>query len=148
MTLMGVLQALISFVQDGKDKLRCVHAGEHTFVFVVKGDLILVTAARTHESLPQLVLQLNYVHNQIISVLTFKTLTRVFTQRHNYDLRRLLTGAEKFLDNLLTAVETDPSCLLGAVRCLPLDGTVRDSMASTIAQHAKLKVSISGTRYE
>ena len=141
-TLTGVLQALVSFVQDNNDSLRSVYAGDHKFVFLERDHLILVAAAQTHESQQQLMLQLNYVYNQIISVLTFSQLQRAFKQRHNYDLRRLLTGAEKFLDNLLDVVETDASCLLGAVTCLPLESAVRDSIANTIAQNAKLKVNI------
>lgn len=57
-TVMGVMQALVSFVQAGNDMIRSVHAGDTNFVFVVKGPLILVTVSRTLESVPQLVLQL------------------------------------------------------------------------------------------
>ena len=137
---MGVLQALVSFVQDSKDSLRSICAGGHKFVFMARDNLIIVAAARSHESQQQLLLQLNYVYNQIISVLTYSQLQRVFKQRHNYDLRRLLTGAEKFLDHLMNVVETDYSCLLGAVTCLPLENSVRESIGSIIAQNAKMKV--------
>ena len=142
-TLTGVLQALVSVVQDNNDSLCSIYAGNHKFVFLERDNLILVTAAQTHESQQQLILQLNYVYNQIISILTLSQLQRVFRQRNNYDLRRLLTGAEKFLDSLLDVVESDASCLLGAVTCLPIENSVRDSIANTIAQNAKLKVSYS-----
>lgn len=36
--------------------------------------------------------QLNYLYNQILSVLTSTQLTRIFEQRINYDLRLLLGG--------------------------------------------------------
>lgn len=58
-TLMGVMQALVSFVQAGNDMIKSVHAGDTNFVFVVKGPLILVTVSKTLESVPQLVLQLS-----------------------------------------------------------------------------------------
>lgn len=57
-TVMGVMQALVSFVQAGNDMIRSVHAGDSNFVFVVKGPLILVSVSKTLESVPQLVLQL------------------------------------------------------------------------------------------
>lgn len=60
-TVMGVMQALVSFVQDGSDMIRSVHAGDTNFVFVVKGPLILVAVSKTLESVPQLTLQLTYV---------------------------------------------------------------------------------------
>ena len=41
---------------------------------------------------PQLVAQLTYVYNQVLSVLTYSQLSRIMEQRRNYDLRRLLSG--------------------------------------------------------
>ena len=58
-TVMGVMQALVSFVQDGNDMIRSIHAGDSTFVFILRGPLILVTVSKTLESVPQLVLQLS-----------------------------------------------------------------------------------------
>jgi hypothetical protein len=57
-TVMGVMQALVSFVQAGNDMIRSVHAGDTNFVFIVRGPLILVTVSKTLESVPQLILQL------------------------------------------------------------------------------------------
>ena len=61
-TVMGVMQALVSFVQAGSDMIRSVHAGDTNFVFVVKGPLILVAVSKTLESVPQLTLQLTQVY--------------------------------------------------------------------------------------
>lgn len=133
-TLMGVMQALVSFVQDGNDHIRCIIAGNHTFVFNVRGPIILVAVSQGKESTPQLLMQLNYVHSQIVSVLTHTQLTRILEQRRNFDLRRLLTGSEKFIDNLLDMMDSDPSFMLGAVRCLPLPGSIRDSITQAIIQ--------------
>lgn len=139
---MGVMQALVSFVQDAEDSIRCITAGKHKYVFLYRDHLILVAVAQSHESYHQLLFQLTYVYNQIISVLTYSQLSRIFKQRRNYDLRRLLSGAEKFIDNLLNLMDHEPSFLLGAVRCLPLANSVRDVIAQTIVQHAKVQVSI------
>ena len=38
-------------------------------------------------------MQLNYLYNLIISVLTLKQLQRIFSERPNFDLRRMLHGA-------------------------------------------------------
>ena len=73
-------------------------------------------------------------------MLTHSSLTKIFKQRRNYDLRRLLTGAEKFFDNLLNLIDTEPGLLLTAVRCLPLDSAVRDIISQSIVQNAKVKV--------
>ncbi|KAG8232572.1 hypothetical protein J437_LFUL012948 [Ladona fulva] len=131
-TLFGVMQALVSFVADGHDSIRSIHAGNVKFVFLTKGPVILVAVSRTSESVAQVALQLTYAHSQIVSVLTLSQLARVFEQRRNYDLRRLLSGAERLLDRLLSSLETQPAFLLGAVRCLPLSQTARDAISATI----------------
>ena len=140
-TLMGVMQALISVVQDNKDLLRCIVAAQHKFVFLVREQLLLVGVVSSTESLAQVLLQLNYLYNQVLSVLTYSQLARIFKQRRNYDLRRLLTGAEKFLDNLLNLMDRDPCFFLSGIRCLPLESNVRDIISQSIVQHAKVKVS-------
>lgn len=133
-TLMGVMQALVSFVQVGKNTIRCIMAGSHKFVFLVRGHVILVAVAYTQESVTQLVLQLSYVYNQILSVLTYTQLARIMEQRRNYDLRRLLAGTEKFIDNLLNLMDHEPSFLLGSVRCLPLSSSVRETIGQSMLQ--------------
>lgn len=139
-TLMGLMQALVSFVSNSEnDIIRCIVAGSHRFVFLIREHLILVGVSQGPDSAHQLLLQLSYVYNQIISVLTLSQLSKIFRQRRNFDLRRLLSGAEKFIDNLLNMMDSEPGFLLGAVRCLPLDGSIRDSIAQTICQHCKVK---------
>ncbi|XP_011306022.1 vacuolar fusion protein MON1 homolog A [Fopius arisanus] len=133
-TVMGVMQALVSFVQAGNDMIRSVHAGNTNFVFLVKGPLILVAVSKTLESVPQLALQLTYVYNQILFVLTQSQLTRVYDQRRNFDLRRLLTGSERLIDHLLNFMDREPAFFLGAVKCLPLVPSMRDSITQTIIQ--------------
>ncbi|XP_013380579.1 vacuolar fusion protein MON1 homolog A [Lingula anatina] len=138
-TIMGVMQALVSFLQDGNDSLRCLVAGKHKFVFLNRENLNLVAVAKTEDSYHQLLFQLTYVYNQIISVLTYTQLNKIFKQRRNYDLRRLLTGSEKFIDNLLHLMDHEPSFLLGAVRCLPLPSSTRENIAQSIVQNANVK---------
>nr|XP_002736504.1 PREDICTED: vacuolar fusion protein MON1 homolog A-like [Saccoglossus kowalevskii] len=137
-TLMGVMQALLSFIQAEQNSLKSIISGTHKFVFLLRIPLILVAVSSKRESTQQLTVQLTYVYNQIISVLTFSQLNRIFQQRRNYDLRRLLTGTEKFIDNLLKLIDTDPSFLLQAVRCLPMPGTTRDIIAQSM-HNAKVK---------
>lgn len=71
---MGVMQALVSFVQAGSDMIRSVHAGDTNFVFVVKGPLILVAVSKTLETVPQLTLQLTFVYYNRIYTTLFNSL--------------------------------------------------------------------------
>ncbi|CAG4968610.1 unnamed protein product [Parnassius apollo] len=131
--LCGVIQALVSVVEDqNQDILRSINTKDCKAVFLVKGPLILVAVSKSNESETQLVMQLTYAFNQIVSVLTLTQLNRIFEQRRNYDLRRLLAGAERLIDNLLIFMEKDPAFLLGAVRCLPLPEKARENITNAI----------------
>lgn len=94
-----------------------------------------------------------------MSVLTSVQLTRIFEQRVNFDLRRLLgglalkhllayrtrilkyslIGTEVFLDSLATLFNNDHSFMLSGLKCLRLSRTVRDQ-AGSILTEGKVKV--------
>uniref|UniRef100_T1IV58 Vacuolar fusion protein MON1 homolog n=1 Tax=Strigamia maritima TaxID=126957 RepID=T1IV58_STRMM len=131
-TLMGVIQALISHIQNNNDTLRSIISGKHKFVFLQRGPIILVAVSKGHESIPQLMMHLTYLYNQILCLLTHKTICHIFENRRNYDLRRLLSGVEKFLDNMLFLMAHEPSFLLGAVRCLPMESNIRENVSQII----------------
>eukprot|EP00729_Bicosta_minor_P010990 gene10990-35419_t len=131
-SVMGVMVALTSFVEEDGDALRSLVAGKHKYVFQTQGPLVLVMVGSTGESENHMAMQLSYVFNQIIYVLTFAQLQRIFKQQVNFDLRRLLGGTEKYIDTLLDLFDTDPSFFLGAVRCLPLQNSVRDKVGQVL----------------
>lgn len=140
--LMGVLQTLVmyfSHMAEPKDTLLCTCAGGHKFVFLGRDPLILVLASHTDASPNQLTMELMYVYYQIISTLTAKRIRNIFEKHKNYDLRRMLSGAERQINSLLDATEHDPCFFLGAVRCLPLELSVRDTIAQAMAQFSKVK---------
>ncbi|XP_055039865.2 vacuolar fusion protein MON1 homolog B isoform X2 [Misgurnus anguillicaudatus] len=129
---MGVMMALVSFVQSGDNTIRSVYSDGHTVVFMQRGPLVLVSVSSSRQSEQQLRHELLYVYNQIVSILTQASITRIFEHKKNYDLRRLLTGSEKILDGLLNLVDSDPSILLSAVHCLPLTSSLRDSLSQIL----------------
>ena len=57
-TLFGVMQALVSVVEDGKDSIETLVAGNTKFVFLHKSPLILVVVSKMKDSVLQLQLQL------------------------------------------------------------------------------------------
>ncbi|KAJ8976417.1 hypothetical protein NQ317_005337 [Molorchus minor] len=130
--LFGVMQTLVSFVQSSGDCIKSIHAANTLFVFLVKKPLILVAVSKAQDGVQQLTSELSYVFNQITSILTLTRLNKIYEQRQNYDLRRLLAGVERLIDHLLDYSETEPSFFLGAVECLPLSLSVRDTINSAI----------------
>lgn len=132
-TLFGVMQALVSVTQDmDDDSIEAIYFGSRTLVFSVKGPIILVAVSSTREPLSFLNKQLSYVYSQIVSVLTLSQVTRIFEERRNYDLRRLLTGSERLIDSLLKSTELEPDLLINGVSCLPLPLNSREAISNTI----------------
>ncbi|MBN3306715.1 MON1B protein, partial [Amia calva] len=129
---MGVMMALVSFVQSGDNAIRSIYSDDHKVVFMQQGPLVLVLVSRGRQSEQQLRQELMYVYYQIVSMLTQASIARIFERKKNYDLRRLLAGSEKILDGLLNLVESDPSFLLAAVHCLPLPSALRDALSQIL----------------
>lgn len=86
-------------------------------------------------------------HNQIISTLTYSQLTKIFNQRKNFDLRRLLEGSERLINNLLLNDSSSKKItnnvfafLTNSIRILPLQSSVRTSIAQAIKENcSKIK---------
>uniref|UniRef100_A0A1A8S9T2 Vacuolar fusion protein MON1 homolog n=1 Tax=Nothobranchius rachovii TaxID=451742 RepID=A0A1A8S9T2_9TELE len=135
---MGVMLALVSFVEAEKNVIRSIHADGCKVVFLTKSPLVLVGVSRTSQSDKELLRELQYIYYQIVSLLTLTQLNHIFQNKQNYDLRRLLAGSEYLTDNLLRRLERDPGLLLSAVTCLPLASSSRDVVSSSL-QAAKAK---------
>ncbi|XP_053891824.1 vacuolar fusion protein MON1 homolog A isoform X1 [Malaclemys terrapin pileata] len=135
---MGVMMALVSFLEAEKNAIRSIHADGYKVVFVRRSPLVLVAMARTRQSEQEIAHELLYIYYQILSLLTWTQLNHIFQQKQNYDLRRLLAGSERITDNLLDLMARDPSFLMGAARCLPMAAGLRDTV-STCLQQAKAK---------
>ncbi|XP_028854340.1 vacuolar fusion protein MON1 homolog A [Denticeps clupeoides] len=135
---MGVMMALVSFVEAEKNIIRSIQGDGYRVVFLRKSPLVLVGVSRTSQSDRELTRELLYVYYQIVSLLTLTQLNHVFQHKQNYDLRRLLAGSEHLTDNLLRLLDRDPGLLLSAVTCLPLASSARDVVSSAL-QAAKTK---------
>eukprot|EP01118_Nematostelium_gracile_P010715 TRINITY_DN3732_c0_g2_i2.p1 TRINITY_DN3732_c0_g2~~TRINITY_DN3732_c0_g2_i2.p1 ORF type:complete len:372 (-),score=56.92 TRINITY_DN3732_c0_g2_i2:62-1177(-) len=128
---MASLVAMVSFIQDMGDNLNWISAGKHIFVFVVKGPLVFVGVSRTGEPRSQIVQQLNYIHSQLVSILTGGMIDHVF-RRSNFDLRDLLGAADIFLDSLMIQMDVDLSYMLNSVHCLRIESAVRTTISNAI----------------
>jgi len=64
-TLFGVMQALVSVVEDGEDALRSLRAGDTEFAFLHRPPLILVAVSKLRDGAHHLQLQLRYLFDQV-----------------------------------------------------------------------------------
>ncbi|KAK6361366.1 Vacuolar fusion protein mon1 [Orbilia blumenaviensis] len=130
---MGVIQTIISFFQEGSDPLKSFSAGKHRFTILQEGHLYLVAVSSLGETDTQLRTQLDMLYTQVLSTLTLTTVAKVFGERENFDLRRLLGGTEVFLDGLSDAmVRGEPNILLGSLECVKMRKHVREKINSIL----------------
>jgi hypothetical protein len=108
-------------------------AGSTRFVVSTDGPLYLVAISRLGESDAQLRSQLEALYMQILSTLTLPTLTQLFSNRPNTDLRRPLEGTETLLSSLAdTFTKGSPSALLSALECLKIRKSQRHVINNTL----------------
>jgi hypothetical protein len=129
----GIIQTIISFFQGAKDPLLGFTAGGTRFVVSTEGPLYFVAISKLGESDSQLRAQLEALYMQILSTLTLPTLTQLFTNRPNTDLRRPLEGTETLLSSLAdTFTKGSPSALLSALECLKIRKSQRHLINNTL----------------
>jgi len=108
-------------------------AGDARFVISTEGPLYLVAISKLKETDSQLRSQLHALYMQILSTLTLPTLTQLFTNRPNTDLRRPLEGTESLLSSLAdTFTKGSASALLSALECLKIKKSQRHVINNTI----------------
>jgi len=130
---MGIIQTIISFFQEGDDPLRSFSAGKHKFTILQEGHLYLVAISSLGETDAQLRTQLDMLYTQVLSTLTLTTVSKVFSERENFDLRRMLGGTEVFLDGLSDAmVRGEPNILLGSLECVKMRKHAREKINSIL----------------
>lgn len=101
-TIFGVMQALVSVVQSNNaDTIQCIQAAGMQIVFLCKAPLILVAVSKSQLSVQQIQMELTDVYNQILSTLTLSSMQKILEERKNFDLRRLLAGSERLINNLV-----------------------------------------------
>lgn len=68
-------------------------------------------------------------------------LQRFFSQRHNFDLRRILEGASSMLDHLVVNLQTDFSLVASSLEVLRLDPKLREEIGDVLTPKSKPSVS-------
>jgi len=125
--LTGIMQAIISVVEDSDDTLRTIATDSHKFVFLLKGPIYLVCVSSLRDEAVMMQRQLEYLHSQILSILT-AGIDKILTNRAQFDLRNLLGGTEKFLDSIAALFDADPSLMWDAVKFMRLPPTLRTAV--------------------
>ncbi|XP_010542593.1 PREDICTED: protein SAND [Tarenaya hassleriana] len=120
----ATLQAIISFVENGGDRVNLVKAGKHQVVFLVKGPIYLVCISCTDETYESLRGQLDLLYGQMILILT-KSINRCFEKNPKFDMTLLLGGTDVVFSSLIHSFNWNPAAFLHAYTCLPLSYATR-----------------------
>ncbi|KAH0704612.1 hypothetical protein KY285_018890 [Solanum tuberosum] len=127
----ATLQAIISFVENGGDRVNLVRAGKHQVVFLVKGPIYLVCISCTEESYQSLKGQLELLYGQMILILT-KSLNKCFEKNPKFDMTPLLGGTDAVFSSLIHSFSWNPANFLHAYTCLPLAYTTRQAASAIL----------------
>ncbi|XP_075112770.1 vacuolar fusion protein MON1 homolog isoform X1 [Nicotiana tabacum] len=127
----ATLQAIISFVENGGDRVNLVRAGKHQVVFLVKGPIYLVCISCTEESYQSLRVQLELLYGQMILILT-KSVNRCFEKNSKFDMTPLLGGTDVVFSSLIHSFSWNPASFLHAYTCLPLAYATRQAAGAIL----------------
>ncbi|KAI4322266.1 hypothetical protein L6164_021977 [Bauhinia variegata] len=127
----ATLQAIISFVENGGDRVKLVRAGKHKVVFLVKGPIYLVCISCTEEPYESLSGQLELIYGQMIVILT-KSVNRCFEKNPKFDMTPLLGGTDVVFSSLIRSFNRNPATFLHAYTCLPLSYATRQAAGAIL----------------
>ncbi|KAK6142012.1 hypothetical protein DH2020_016193 [Rehmannia glutinosa] len=127
----ATLQAIISFVENGGDRVKLVRAGKHQVVFLVKGPIYLVCISCTEEPYESLKGQLELLYGQMILILT-KSVNRCFEKNPKFDMTSLLGGTDVVFSPLIHSFSWNPATFLHAYSCLPLAYATRQAAGAIL----------------
>ncbi|XP_010470085.1 PREDICTED: protein SAND-like [Camelina sativa] len=129
----ATLQAIISFVENGGDRVNLVKAGKHQVVFLVKGPIYLVCISCTDETYEYLRGQLDLLYGQLILILT-KSIDRCFEKNSKFDMTPLLGGTDAVFSSLVHSFSWNPATFLHAYTCLPLKYALRQATGAILQE--------------
>ncbi|KAL5711044.1 Vacuolar fusion protein mon1 [Ranunculus cassubicifolius] len=127
----ATLQAIISFVENGGDRVKFVRAGNHQVVFLVKGPIYLVCISCTEEPHEALSGQLELIYGQFLLILT-KSVNRCFEKNPKFDMTPLLGGTDVVFSSLIHSFSWNPATFLHAYTCLPLAYPTRQAAGAIL----------------
>jgi hypothetical protein len=84
---------------------------------------------------------LEYLHLHVLSIVSLASLQRMFAQRSNFDLRRMLEGTDAIVASLVNRLQEDFTFTSGSLEVLRLKQGIRDDIGKLISTPPKTAVS-------
>lgn len=136
----GLIQAMISIVQQSQDTLRCITMEDRTIVFLLRNTLYFVVVASTGEPENVLLRQLDFMYQHILLILTSKV-QNVLENNPSTDIRQLLgSDSDQILGSSCQGALAPACVAFHSIATAYCDKPLRDD----IAAHLKICVEHSG----
>jgi len=128
----GILFTIYSILDGADDEIREIELGQgRRLVFFITPPLILVSIAFGQAN--QLRNELSIVRDQILSLMSGGEIKKRYLNNSSFDLRRFISGSEKFLHSICDSIESDPAFFLCGLNLVPLNSSKRDQIGSILA---------------
>ena len=132
-TLMPMLTAIIDQYSDIGSEIQSISAGSRHYVFYKRDPLYLLAITSHSEPSGLLSRQLEYVYEQVVSLVT-GTYIDALKENPKNDISRHIGGAEHVLHELVDAMDHWPCFLFNAWSCLPMDPSIRKAVTEAISK--------------
>jgi len=130
--LMGILFTLFSIVEENQDQIGEIELGAgRRMVYFTADPLILVSIGFGTSG--QMRDELSIVKDQILSLMSGGEIKRRYTSNSSFDLRRFISGSERFIHSICDSIDSDPAFFLQSVNLVPLLAAKRDQIGSILS---------------
>lgn len=138
-TFSAMIPKILSFYSDNefyKDRnfLRCIRGKNIKCAILIKSQICYVAISKYKESTTYLRQQLEYLHLQMISLITNQILESL-KERPNLDIRNSVAGLEKPLHMMSEMVKRSPACFLNAFPVITLHSLLRKDLYQLIDEN-------------
>lgn len=128
----GILFTIFSILDESGDQIGEIELGQgRRLVYFIHDPIICVSIAFGQTN--QLRKELSIVKDQILSLMSGGEIKKRYDTNSSFDLRRYISGSEKFLHSICDSIESDPAFVLQGLNLFPFPASKRDALGNILA---------------
>jgi len=130
--LVGILFTIYSILDETDDEIGEIELGQgRRLVYFISDPIILVSIGFGQTR--QLRNELSIVKDQILSLMSGGEIKKRYLNNSSFDLRRFISGSEKFLHSICDSIESDPAFVLQGLNLVPFPPSKRDALGAILS---------------
>jgi len=127
------LKHVMVFTMAGKPVWSRYGNEETNSVFVGILFTIFSILDESGDQIGEIELELSIVKDQILSLMSGGEIKKRYDTNSSFDLRRYISGSEKFLHSICDSIESDPAFVLQGLNLFPFPASKRDALGNILA---------------